>query len=91
MVFERFFSKFTSSFRVKAQDAEEEDIIDPHDTLREQCRETDHCKHLAERLQQCNDRVNSKSQTSETCVEELIDLMHAIDHCVTPKLFSQLK
>ncbi|KAK9876348.1 hypothetical protein WA026_012657 [Henosepilachna vigintioctopunctata] len=95
MVFDAIFSKI--SFSVKAQEKSEsepeaeEDIIDPQEVLREECRQTEHCKHLAEIYQQCNDRVNSKSQTTETCTEELIDMLHAIDHCVTPKLFSHLK
>ncbi|XP_045466901.1 cytochrome b-c1 complex subunit 6, mitochondrial [Harmonia axyridis] len=92
MVFENFFSKLTRSFTVKAQEeAEEEEIVDPQEVLRAECRETEHCQHLAEILQQCSDRVNSKKHTTETCAEELLDLLHAIDHCVTPKLFAQLK
>ncbi|XP_044763799.1 cytochrome b-c1 complex subunit 6, mitochondrial [Coccinella septempunctata] len=92
MVFENFFSRFTKSLTVKAQEeAEEEDVVDPQEVLRAECRETEHCKHLADILQQCTDRVNSKTHTTETCAEELFDLLHAIDHCVTPKLFGQLK
>lgn len=55
------------------------------------CLESDHCKHLAEKYQTCNDRVSSRSQTTETCVEELFDLLHAVDHCVTKDLFGKLK
>lgn len=59
--------------------------------FQDKCRESDHAKKLAEKYQQCNDRVNSRSKTTETCVEELFDLMHAIDHCVSHDLFSKLK
>merc|ERR1719510_480893 len=34
-----------------------------------------------DRLQSCNDRVNSKEQTTETCYEEILDFYHCMDHC----------
>ncbi|XP_017768914.1 PREDICTED: cytochrome b-c1 complex subunit 6, mitochondrial [Nicrophorus vespilloides] len=74
--------------RVKAQ---EEELVDPQETLRNKCRESNHCQHLVEKYQVCNDRVNGKSRTTETCTEELFDMLHAIDHCVTEQLFSKLK
>ncbi|KAF7283645.1 ubiquinol-cytochrome c reductase 11 kDa subunit isoform X2 [Rhynchophorus ferrugineus] len=88
MFFERFLKKLPS---VRAQEDEDEELVDPQQTLRAQCLDTDHCKHLAEKYQTCNDRVSSRSQTAETCVEELFDLLHAVDHCVTKDLFSKLK
>ncbi|KAJ8978796.1 hypothetical protein NQ317_015521 [Molorchus minor] len=88
MFFDKFFPKLPT---VKAQEEAEEDLVDPQQVLRDSCRDTDHCKHLADKYQECNDRVNSKSRTTETCVEELFDLLHAIDHCVTKDLFSKLK
>ena len=36
-----------------------------------------------DKLDECNDRVNSRSNTSEICVEELIDFVHCVDHCVS--------
>ncbi|KAJ8964965.1 hypothetical protein NQ314_004482 [Rhamnusium bicolor] len=85
-----FFDKFISKLPVvKAQ--EEEELEDPQQTLRDKCRETEHCKHLAELYETCNDRVRSRTRTTETCTEELFNLLHAIDHCVTPELFSKLK
>lgn len=56
---------------------------DPHETLREQCGATHHCQALSEKLEQCNDRVNSKKKTTETCIEELYDYIHCVDHCVS--------
>lgn len=50
-----------------------------------------HVKPLLEKYEACNERVRSRSQTTETCVEELFDMLHAVDHCVTPKLFPKLK
>ncbi|XP_060534422.1 cytochrome b-c1 complex subunit 6, mitochondrial [Cylas formicarius] len=87
MFFDKFVRKLPS---VRAQEADEE-LVDPQEVLREKCRESQHCKELAERYQICNDRVNSRSQTAETCTEELFDLLHAVDHCVTKDLFSKLK
>ncbi|XP_055641063.1 cytochrome b-c1 complex subunit 6, mitochondrial [Toxorhynchites rutilus septentrionalis] len=82
----RLFQSFFPS--VKAQ---EEDIIDPQTVLREKCAQEGHATHLYEKYQACNDRVNSRSQTTETCVEELFDYMHELDHCVNKTLFSKLK
>ncbi|KAG5900070.1 hypothetical protein JTB14_016043 [Gonioctena quinquepunctata] len=87
MFFDRFISKLPS---VKAQE-EEEELVDPQQVLRDKCKETEHAKHLSEKYQACNDRVNSRSRTTEICVEELFDWLHAIDHCVTKDLFSKLK
>ncbi|XP_063709458.1 cytochrome b-c1 complex subunit 6, mitochondrial [Culicoides brevitarsis] len=90
-----FFQSFMSNLRifpvVKAQE-EEEELVDQQDALRTKCREENgHAKHLWEKYQGCNDRVNSKTQTSETCVEELVDYLHALDHCVSATLFKKLK
>ncbi|CAH0549272.1 unnamed protein product [Brassicogethes aeneus] len=86
-----FFDKFLPKMPVVKAQEEEEDLVDPQQVLRDACRDTDHCKHLSEKYEACNARVLSKSQTAETCVEELFDLLHAIDHCVTKDLFSKLK
>lgn len=80
------------SFVVKAAEAEEEDeLIDPHDTLKEEYIKSAHCKSFLAKMEECNARVNSKNQTTETCAEELFDLLHCIDHCVASKLFTKLK
>jgi len=65
------------------------DFIDPLAVIREECREH-HCSKYVTRYEECNTRVQGKSKTSETCVEELIDLMHCQDHCAIPKLFKKL-
>ncbi|XP_005423236.2 cytochrome b-c1 complex subunit 6, mitochondrial [Geospiza fortis] len=64
---------------------------DPLTTLREQCEQIEKCVKARERLEQCNERVSSRSQTEEQCTEELFDFLHARDHCVAHKLFSKLK
>uniref|UniRef100_A0A336LZS3 Cytochrome b-c1 complex subunit 6 n=1 Tax=Culicoides sonorensis TaxID=179676 RepID=A0A336LZS3_CULSO len=89
-----FFRTFMSNLRVfpsvKAQE-EEEELVDQQEALREKCRQEPHTKHLLEKYQACNDRVNSRSQTTETCVEEIWDYLHALDHCVSATLFTKLK
>ncbi|ELU06456.1 hypothetical protein CAPTEDRAFT_228304 [Capitella teleta] len=73
------------------EEEEEEDIVDPHDTLRENCRGEDKCMQLKEVMESCNDRVNSKSNTSENCMQELYDFVHCVDTCASKSLFPKLK
>ncbi|XP_058059099.1 cytochrome b-c1 complex subunit 6, mitochondrial [Anopheles bellator] len=81
---------FASLFpAVKAQ--EEEDLVDPQAVLREKCSQHGHAPVLWEKYQACNERVGGRSQTTETCVEELFDYLHELDHCVSKTLFSKLK
>ena len=84
-----FQNMFINNFRVKADD-EQDEMIDPHDVLKDDCRDK-HCKKYFTKLETCNNRVTSKKQTTETCEEELQDLLGCIDHCVAPKLFGKLK
>ncbi|KDR22439.1 cytochrome b-c1 complex subunit 6, mitochondrial [Zootermopsis nevadensis] len=74
---------------VKAQD--EEDLVDPQQTLREECHKLTKCTELQEKYTACNDRVNSRKKTSEICSEELFDYLHCVDACVSKTLFSHLK
>ncbi|XP_077513666.1 cytochrome b-c1 complex subunit 6, mitochondrial-like [Amblyomma americanum] len=75
---------------VKASD-EEEDLVDPLDTVKEKCRAEGKCSAYGDKLQECNDRVNSRSQTLETCTEELFDFLHCVDHCAAKEIFKHLK
>ncbi|XP_054908916.1 cytochrome b-c1 complex subunit 6, mitochondrial-like [Poeciliopsis prolifica] len=70
---------------------EEEEMVDPLETLRQKCEETKHCVHTRERLELCETRVGSRSKTQEDCTEELFDFLHARDHCVSHKLFHSVK
>lgn len=54
------------------------------------CGTTAHVASLYGRYQSCSDRVNSKSQTTETCTEEFFDYLHELDHCVAHSLWSKL-
>ncbi|GCB70686.1 cytochrome b-c1 complex subunit 6, mitochondrial-like [Scyliorhinus torazame] len=73
------------------EDEEEEDVVDPLTNIREQCEQIETCVKLREMLDTCTERVSSRSQTVETCTEELFDFLHARDHCVAEKIFSKLK
>ncbi|XP_014293934.1 cytochrome b-c1 complex subunit 6, mitochondrial [Halyomorpha halys] len=86
MSFFNFFSQIVPS--VKAQDDEDE-LVDPQVVLKEECGEK--CTKYKDKLDSCNERVSSRSQTTETCLEELIDFVHCVDHCVAKDIFSKLK
>uniref|UniRef100_A0A8D2B7V4 Cytochrome b-c1 complex subunit 6 n=1 Tax=Sciurus vulgaris TaxID=55149 RepID=A0A8D2B7V4_SCIVU len=64
---------------------------DPLTTVREHCEQLEKCVKARERLELCDERVSSRSQTEEDCTEELFDFLHARDHCVAHKLFNSLK
>lgn len=58
-------------------------LQDPQTVLREKCRAKADCSKLAARLDDCNERVRSRIKTSENCHEEVVDLFHCVDHCVS--------
>ncbi|XP_004928884.1 cytochrome b-c1 complex subunit 6, mitochondrial [Bombyx mori] len=76
---------------VKAEETEEEELVDPQQSLREECSQKPDAQNMWAKYQECNDRVNSRSKTAETCEEELIDYVHVLDKCVTKDLFKRLK
>lgn len=69
---------------------EEEDLVDPMDNIRAECVEK-HCANFQEKFTECTDRVTSKKNTSETCTEELFDLLHCRDHCAAKEVFKHVK
>ncbi|EDQ89138.1 uncharacterized protein MONBRDRAFT_32570 [Monosiga brevicollis MX1] len=71
------------------EEEEEEELEDPVDAVREGC--ASHCTKYKAELEKCEARVSSRSNTEETCVQELFDFLHCVDHCVSQKLFKQLK
>ncbi|XP_016339397.1 cytochrome b-c1 complex subunit 6, mitochondrial [Sinocyclocheilus anshuiensis] len=73
------------------EEEEEQDMVDPLETVREKCEQTEHCVHTRERLEACETRVGSRSETTEECTEELFDFLHARDHCVAHKVFQSIK
>ena len=79
--------------RVRADEEEEEDepkLVDPAVEIKAHSAE-DHCAKYKARLEECNERVNSKTKSTETCMEEVIDFYHCVDHCAGPKIFAKLK
>merc|ERR1711963_155414 len=73
------------------EEEEEEDTVDPHDTAKERCQERADCISLKDKLDECNTRVEGKTRTSETYVEEIIDWLHCVDECAAKNLFTKLK
>ncbi|KAF0299361.1 Cytochrome b-c1 complex subunit 6, mitochondrial [Amphibalanus amphitrite] len=73
------------------EEEEDEELVDPHQTIREQCRTSGEAPQLRAKFEQCEERVSSRSKTEETCVEELLDYLHAVDHCTGGSVLSCLK
>ncbi|XP_048394581.1 cytochrome b-c1 complex subunit 6, mitochondrial isoform X1 [Stegostoma tigrinum] len=73
------------------EEEEEEEVVDPMIAIRERCEQIEKCVKLREILDSCTERVSSRSQTEETCTEELFDFLHARDHCVAENILSKLK
>ena len=70
---------------------EEEDLVDPQVILKEKCQNNVVCSKFFDELQTCTSRVNSKQKTTETCEQELYDMLHCVDKCVAKDLFKSLK
>ncbi len=51
--------------------------------VRESCGERAECAKFKNELEICNQRVSSKSNTEETCVQELFDFLECQDKCVS--------
>ena len=64
--------------------------MDPMEEVKEKCSETTKCMKYKEILDECNDRVNSKSNTAETCTQELFDFIHCVDDCISKNLFKKI-
>merc|ERR1711973_372019 len=77
--------------RVKAEDEDEEDLVDPAVEIKEACASSEACAKYKSRLDECNERVTSKGETTETCLEEMLDFYHCMDHCAGDKIFAKLK
>ena len=71
-------------------DEDEDELVDPADKIKEECK-TSHCQSYVNKLEACNDRVNSKPDTEETCYEEILDFYHCLDHCASKQIFAKLK
>merc|ERR1712025_1091289 len=66
------------------EDEEEEvELVDVFLDNRKLCEQTPKCVSLKEELDKCETRVNSRTETLETCTEELFEFIHERDHCTT--------
>merc|ERR1711997_639162 len=72
------------------EEEDEEELVDSQEVIRDKCKES-HCVAAQKELDACNDRVNSKTATTETCFQEILDFYHCIDHCASATVMSQLK
>uniref|UniRef100_A0A1A9ZUT6 Cytochrome b-c1 complex subunit 6 n=1 Tax=Glossina pallidipes TaxID=7398 RepID=A0A1A9ZUT6_GLOPL len=75
----------------KEEEPEEEELKDPMEELREDCSNEKEISKLYDILNDCNDRVNSKTKTEETCEQELFDFLQKRDDCVSKTLFDHLQ
>ena len=62
---------------------EEEELEDPQQTLKNDCSKTKKCHYLNDLLLECNERVNSRVKTKETCEQELYDFVQCVDNWLT--------
>ncbi|KAG8892505.1 hypothetical protein FRC00_011934 [Tulasnella sp. 408] len=73
-----------------AEEEEAEEPEDPLPALREECKASKNCVQVTKHFEHCQEKVNEgKGFKGEDCVEEF--MMHCVDACVAPKLFSKLK
>jgi len=75
-----------------AEEEEEEEPEDIYPAIREECEQSKACSGAAEHFKHCQEKVqNGQGFKGEDCVEELFHMMHCVDACSAPKLFSKLK
>merc|ERR1712050_727228 len=71
------------------EEEEEEEMVDPLDLVRAKCAESGNAKKWADELKVCTKRVESRSNTAETCTEELFHFLQHRDEC-TARHFKQI-
>lgn len=65
------------------EEEEEEDPEDPADALKDSCTKSASCKPLLKSFEICEERVNGRSHTEETCLEEYLGFIKCRDKCVS--------
>ncbi|KZP33102.1 hypothetical protein FIBSPDRAFT_1036252 [Athelia psychrophila] len=71
------------------EEEEEEEPEDIYPAIREECEQSKACSGAAKHFQHCQEKVQGgEGFKGEDCVEEL--MMHCVDTCSAPKLFSKL-
>ncbi|KAF8159006.1 Non-heme 11 kDa protein of cytochrome bc1 complex [Pholiota molesta] len=72
------------------KEEEEEEPEDIQPVLREECKQSAKCAALTKHFEHCQEKVESgQGFKGEDCVEEF--MMHCVDECAGPKLFSKLR
>jgi len=70
---------------------EEEEAEDLMPKIREECADSKHCAPYKKEFEHCEKKVHEgQGRHHEDCVEELFHMMHCVDACSAPKLFSKL-
>jgi ubiquinol-cytochrome c reductase subunit 6 len=72
-------------------EAEEEVPEDPVARYRAECAKEERMRTLKKILEECNERVRTTPDSGESCHMEMVDWVHALDHCAMPKAFRELK
>ncbi|EWZ42495.1 hypothetical protein FOCG_02454 [Fusarium oxysporum f. sp. radicis-lycopersici 26381] len=73
---------------------DEEELVDPKETLEEECKNSPQCAPAKHHFDECVERVQqqeSEGGAKEDCVEEFFHLAHCATACAAPKLWTQLK
>ncbi|KAF4964941.1 hypothetical protein FSARC_7213 [Fusarium sarcochroum] len=76
------------------EEDDEEELVDPKETLEEECKNSPQCAPAKHHFDECVERVQqqeSEDGAKEDCVEEFFHLAHCATACAAPKLWSKLK
>ncbi|KAF4966481.1 hypothetical protein FZEAL_10648 [Fusarium zealandicum] len=74
---------------------DEEELVDPKETLEEECKNSPQCSPAKHHFDECVERVQQQEENEggakEDCVEEFFHLAHCATACAAPKLWSKLR
>ncbi|RKF76523.1 Cytochrome b-c1 complex subunit 6 [Golovinomyces cichoracearum] len=74
------------------EEEEEPELVDPKETIEEECKNSKTCSPAKHHFEECVERVTSgKGTKDEDCVEEFFHLTHCASTCAAPKLWKVLK
>ncbi|KAF9478009.1 hypothetical protein BDN70DRAFT_880546 [Pholiota conissans] len=72
------------------EEVEEEEPEDIQPIIRDECKQSAKCAALTKHFEHCQEKVeNGQGFKGEDCVEEF--MMHCVDECAGPKLFTKLR
>ncbi|KAL2203150.1 Non-heme 11 kDa protein of cytochrome bc1 complex [Sarocladium strictum] len=76
------------------EEDDEEEIVDPKETIEEECKNAPQCAPAKHHYDDCAARVQkqeAEGEVTEDCVEEFFHLAHCATACAAPRLWSKLK